>query len=1287
MSVLLLLALAQGAWAQSGAAGEYRAYPLKYKAAADVERVLAEMLAGMGDSTHLVVDSKANQLLLRGPDGAQQVARQLIESIDRPAPDRRPPARPPEKPPDAKLLLRSYPCAPGEEKQTASGLRSRFSDRADVRVATDPQSGLVWVLAPAGVHDELSLRSSGPPPAFGEARRPSRLETDPEPAGQFVGLSRTRIDQIETSLRELLGARLVPLSGRRIGRSEYRFADASGRQVELVLDGSRRGVTVYGGGPLAEQFVRLIRHLDAPAESQGRSVQLVPLRRADPAKVRQAVEAYRGNFRRENLPAPGADGVDDGDEGPLPRSGPRENQQGARVHRNGVKLVSYLFQQEDEEPAAATVRKTKPAAEEKPGARLQPGLERLRQLRRELTGEVEIETLPDLDVIILRGRRRDVEEVRKIVEEIERLSAETQPAIDIYQLRYVSGDALLEVIRQVEAVYLTGRQGRLAIVPLFKPNALMLIGWGDVVRAAKELIARLDQPVDPTTQQRTYPLRYASAATLQPTLMEFFASRTGGLSPRLHISLDARTNALIVHGPPGDLAELELLLEKLDVAGTRAVLQTRIFRLENTLATDLYATLQAAINAARGGAAGAAAQKSAALEFLTRDPKGEKLIKSGILGDVQIAPDPRLNVLIVAAPAESMDLVAALIRELDSPGLVAQIKVFKLTNADATAMVTTLRSLLPADVTTAGPQVSAGVGEPAMVGLRFSVDQRTNSIVAVGSAGVLRIVEALLLRLDTQDVQQRKTTVYRLKNAPATDVANAINLFLRSERQLQMAAPGALSPFQQIEREVVVVPEPVSNALILSTTPRYFEEIQQLVEKLDAQPAQVMIQVLIAEVTLRDTDEFGVELGLQDAILFNRSVLAGNLAPRTTSTQQSTPSGIITQTETDFPAATLDPGFLFNSKDLGNSASTRVTQNSKRLGDQALTNLNVGRINNELGFGGLVLSASSESVSVLIRALQESQRLEVLGRPQIRTLDNQPAFIQIGARVPRITGTSVSPTIGQVNQLVLENVGLILGVTPRISPDGKVVMEIDAERSELGPESEGIPVSIIENSVIRSPKINTTMAQATVSAADGETIVLGGLITKNNTTIQRKVPYLADIPLFGELFKYHSQQMRRTELLIVLTPRVVNGPEDEERMKRIESSRMHWCLDDVRQIFGDDGLTQAGGSPDVVYPHTNPRGKPSGKAANGERWRGNGTRPEMPPLPSPPPAPATPAPDGSPGAYRDTSPADESRRGPVFPNPLRGPEGPEAAAQRIESAPPPGSSVPAVYQQATRARE
>ncbi len=231
----------------------------------------------------------------------------------------------------------------------------------------------------------------------------------------------------------------------------------------------------------------------------------------------------------------------------------------------------------------------------------------------------------------------------------------------------------------------------------------------------------------------------------------------------------------------------------------------------------------------------------------------------------------------------------------------------------------------------------------------------------------------------------------------------------------------------------------------------------------------VMIQVLIGEVALNNTDEFGVELGIQDSLLFDRSLL-GELITTDVTTQQAVPGGgTITTTNQIIQAATLTPGFNFNNQPLGNSGSDRSLTGKDKVAGQGLTNFSVGRVNGELGYGGLVLSASSDAVSILIRALKECRRLEVLSRPQVMTLDNQPAFIQVGERVPRITGVTLGQ-FGQTNNVVDDNVGIILGVTPRISPDGLVVMEIDAERSFVGPEDEGVPISIsTTGDVVRQP--------------------------------------------------------------------------------------------------------------------------------------------------------------------------------------------------------------------------
>jgi general secretion pathway protein D len=413
-----------------------------------------------------------------------------------------------------------------------------------------------------------------------------------------------------------------------------------------------------------------------------------------------------------------------------------------------------------------------------------------------------------------------------------------------------------------------------------------------------------------------------------------------------------------------------------------------------------------------------------------------------------------------------------------------------------------------------------------------------------------------------------------------------------------------LSPFEQIEKEVVVVPEPVSNSLIVSATPRYFEEIRKLVEEIDARPPMVLIQVLIAEVALNNTDEFGAEIGLQDSVLFDRSLL-GDLVTITNSTQQAVAGGgTITTQNQNVVAATNNPGFAFNNAPIGNSGSNNALAKANVIGSQGLSSFAVGRTNADLGFGGLVLSASSESVSVLIRALQESRRLDVLSRPQVMTLDNQAAFVQVGARVPRVQGVTINAT-GQVNNVVDVNVGLILGVTPRISPDGLVVMEIDAEKSALGPEAEGVPISIAANGdVVRQPVINTTTAQTTISAMNGQTVVLGGLITKTRAQTHRRVPILSSIPILGNLFRYDLEASERTELLIIMTPHVVRNDDDVTRLRQIETSRMSWVLGDVKKLHGTAGFggydVLADEETLVIYPDQTPGaeqipvGKPAG---------------------------------------------------------------------------------------------
>ena len=220
--------------------------------------------------------------------------------------------------------------------------------------------------------------------------------------------------------------------------------------------------------------------------------------------------------------------------------------------------------------------------------------------------------------------------------------------------------------------------------------------------------------------------------------------------------------------------------------------------------------------------------------------------------------------------------------------------------------------------------------------------------------------------------------------------------------------------------------------------------------------------------------------------------------------------------------------------------------------------------------------------------------MEVLSRPQIMALDGQTGLVQVGQRVPRITATSLTQ-FGQTNSIVYEPVGIILQVTPRISPDGLVVMQIGAEKSEVGTEAEGIPISVsASGQIVRAPRINATTAFTTVSALSEQTVVLSGLLTSRQFDIHRQVPLLGDIPLIGDLFRYDSVSKQRTELLIILTPKIVYNKLDSDIQKQIESSRMSWCISDVVKLHGDAGLRSRcdqwnDNETEAVYPNYIPK--------------------------------------------------------------------------------------------------
>ena len=181
----------------------------------------------------------------------------------------------------------------------------------------------------------------------------------------------------------------------------------------------------------------------------------------------------------------------------------------------------------------------------------------------------------------------------------------------------------------------------------------------------------------------------------------------------------------------------------------------------------------------------------------------------------------------------------------------------------------------------------------------------------------------------------------------------------------------------------------------------------------------------------------------------------------------------------------------------------------------------------------LVLDTSD--AKVVLSALSEVTDVEVVSSPQLMVLDNQTARLQVGDQVPILTQSSVSNddlSAPVVNSISYVDTGVILEVTPRVNASGLVTLDIaldvsDADRTLI--------------SDIDSPTIEQRSIRTTVAVQSGETVALGGLIRERSEESASGIPVLMDIPLLGNLFKATGQDMERTELLVLITPRVVRG--------------------------------------------------------------------------------------------------------------------------------------------------
>jgi len=210
-------------------------------------------------------------------------------------------------------------------------------------------------------------------------------------------------------------------------------------------------------------------------------------------------------------------------------------------------------------------------------------------------------------------------------------------------------------------------------------------------------------------------------------------------------------------------------------------------------------------------------------------------------------------------------------------------------------------------------------------------------------------------------------------------------------------------------------------------------------------------------------------------------------------------------------------------------------------------------------FPGFSYFLNTFSAQIVLDALSDVTDVNIVSSPTLTVLDGKRAVLQVGDEVPIITQQAVgvvSPGAPVVNSVTYRNTGIILGIVPRINDKGRVVLEVEQEASEVSPTT---------SSTINSPTIQQRRIKTTVAVKDGESLTLGGLMQDRTNTGKNQLPILGEVPVLGNLFKSKDDVIKRTELLILITPRVVRDPNQVRLITDEFRDRMNFSLRPQRQ--------------------------------------------------------------------------------------------------------------------------
>ncbi|HHM04738.1 MAG TPA: type II secretion system protein GspD [Gammaproteobacteria bacterium] len=443
------------------------------------------------------------------------------------------------------------------------------------------------------------------------------------------------------------------------------------------------------------------------------------------------------------------------------------------------------------------------------------------------------------------------------------------------------------------------------------------------------------------------------------------------------------------------------------------------------------------------------------------------------------------NVLIISDRAANIDRLTRIIARIDQPSVEDEIEVIPLQHASAAEVVRILTAL--EQKTRPSGQQAARQDIPTLI-----ADERTNTILVSGGKSKRLRLRAIVSHLDIPLEREGNIHVVYLRYANAKELVPVLTGIGESVSKETQAKKGKTAPARGAG--FTIQADEATNALVITAPMEVFRSLQAVIRQLDVRRAQVLVEGVIADISLKRAAELGVQW-------------AANAVP-----DREGPVGV-----TNFASGT--------GSSIGEIGGA-IAANQVPAIPEGLT-MGIGRFVSD-GF----------SIAALIRALRGDGTSNVLSTPSLLTLDNEEAEIVVGQNVPFITGsfTNVSGAAAPSNPfqtIKRENVGVTLKVKPTINEGSTIKLEVEQTVDSLAASS-GNAADVITN---------TRSIRTTVMVDDGDVVVLGGLLTDDLRENVQKVPGLGDIPLLGSLFRYKTTTKDKTSLMVFLHPVIMRDPE------------------------------------------------------------------------------------------------------------------------------------------------